>query len=693
MTQIPAEIWTPAELSAWRMPPEMRPSQWAERYRSLPHGQSPLPGPWENENAPYSRGIMDLAAAPGVAQLNVCKAAQIGVSEAMRNLLGYWAHLDPEPMGLTLPDEGKGRKIVANRVIPMLRQTDVLAELLSPASHDTQKDQVRLVNGFFLHLMWSGSASAMSSDPMCRVLNDEVDKFQPWTGKEGSPVQLTARRLRAYGPRAVQVNISTPTTRMGEIWRLFEASDCQLYFFVPCPHCGSYQRLIFERVRWAKPKDGKQGDQDNQDKKALARRVKRSRAAWYECAACERKLYDSDRRAMMQAGRWATEDGRIADAESLASWPAGTRLGLQISALYCLWVKWGDVASEFILAAHDMARTYDFRTQTLGEPYEQQVSRLRSDVFAARCGPGHPPEGIIPAWAAKLIAAIDTQHDHFWIVMRAWGPNMKSQRVWHGRVETFDELDRLCFRHPWPVEGGAWGPVSPELVLIDTGGTRKEDEEASRTMEVYQWAQARRARVRPIKGAARPRQGLFIWAGDGFLREDATVTRSPSRAKQIRRRKVRIWWLDTHHFSDILADLISVGTAADDEREPIWLLNDNPDEEYSRQMSNMRKVQIPDTSRMVFREEWVPASSGVRHDLYDCEKYHVAGAYMAQVHQLPQPAEMERHRQAAARAAAPAPDAGGDRGGGDRGGAPAGGRPAGKRRGSGWKPSSLSDYV
>ena len=107
MTQIPAEIWTPAELSAWRMPPEMRPSQWAERYRSLPHGQSPLPGPWENENAPYSRGIMDLAAAPGVAQLNVCKAAQIGVSEAMRNLLGYWAHLDPEPMGLTLPDEGK----------------------------------------------------------------------------------------------------------------------------------------------------------------------------------------------------------------------------------------------------------------------------------------------------------------------------------------------------------------------------------------------------------------------------------------------------------------------------------------------------------------------------------------------------------------------------------------------------------
>ncbi|HUX15885.1 MAG TPA: hypothetical protein VMW52_05395, partial [Phycisphaerae bacterium] len=79
--------------------------------------------------------------------------------------------------------------------------------------------------------------------------------------------------------------------------------------------------------------------------------------------------------------------------------------------------------------------------------------------------------------------------------------------------------------------------------------------------------------------------------------------------------------------------------------------------------------------------------------LYDCEKYHVAGAYMAQVHQLPQPAEMERHRQAAARAAAPAPDAGGDRGGGDRGGAPAGGRPAGKRRGSGWKPSSLSDYV
>ena len=69
----------------WRpflKPPEiLTPSAWAEKYRRLPRGQSALSDRYQNALSPYSRTIMDLCAVPGLSQLVIIKAAQIGASE------------------------------------------------------------------------------------------------------------------------------------------------------------------------------------------------------------------------------------------------------------------------------------------------------------------------------------------------------------------------------------------------------------------------------------------------------------------------------------------------------------------------------------------------------------------------------------------------------------------------------------
>src|SRR5436190_20379665 len=104
-------IWDDYERDAWKPPPRLKPSQWAEQYRRLTRGQSARPGPWKNANAPYLTGIMDLCFTPGVEEVNILKAAQVGASEAIRNVLGFWAHTDPDPVLLVLPDEKSGRKI------------------------------------------------------------------------------------------------------------------------------------------------------------------------------------------------------------------------------------------------------------------------------------------------------------------------------------------------------------------------------------------------------------------------------------------------------------------------------------------------------------------------------------------------------------------------------------------------------
>ena len=116
--------WDGAERGAWHVPPPVKPSEWAQRHRGLT--RSSIPGPWRNDNAPYLRLLMDLCAAPGVVQLNIEKGAQTGGSEALRNVLGYWAHTDPGPVGLTLPDRTKGRKIVKRDVRPVFYRTRCL---------------------------------------------------------------------------------------------------------------------------------------------------------------------------------------------------------------------------------------------------------------------------------------------------------------------------------------------------------------------------------------------------------------------------------------------------------------------------------------------------------------------------------------------------------------------------------------
>ncbi len=201
-------------------------------------------------------------------------------------------------------------------------------------------------------------------------------------------MELTAKRLRSYEGRGCQVNVSTPTTRFGVIFGLWENSDVKLIFYVPCPKCKTYQRLDFANLHW--------GHSKIEDRRKRAAAVKRS-GVHYECLSCAHKIREADRQAMLIAGRWGSEDGSIADAEAVDTWPPGTRLGIQISALYCPWTSWADIAVEFLLATGDLSKIMDFRTQTLGEPFEQQVARSRADFYAAKCKSATLPEGTVPA--------------------------------------------------------------------------------------------------------------------------------------------------------------------------------------------------------------------------------------------------------------------------------------------------------
>jgi hypothetical protein len=55
---------------------------------------------------------------------------------------------------LVLPDENVGRRIMANRILPLFRSTAGLRDLTTRTARDVQLNSITLSNGFTLRLGW-----------------------------------------------------------------------------------------------------------------------------------------------------------------------------------------------------------------------------------------------------------------------------------------------------------------------------------------------------------------------------------------------------------------------------------------------------------------------------------------------------------------------------------------------------------
>lgn len=656
MGRPPIEIWDAEERHDWRVPPPLKPSEWAERYRVLEEGQTDLPGPWRNDMAPYLRGIMDIPFKPGVAAVFVQKGAQEGISEALRNIKGWLADREPDPVGLVLPDRAKGRKVVSERVIPLFEATPCLRKLLPGKRANVQKEMIHLLNGFWLWLGWAGSPTTIKGDPWRVGIIDELDECALAVARLGQTRDLVGavtKRTRTFGDRARVIAVSTPLDALSEICAQVAEARWYLEYYVPCPACGGFETLDLPHIRFEPPT-------------AELRANKRAWADWvlqdvdhavYECRYCQARWREDQRPAIVRAGAWCTsqrleqdghavgrsgvspkgeplptdlEAGIIFDAEAVQEFPRGSTIGMYIWTAYSLLgVTLSGIAAEYLKALGDRGRMFIFTTETEGLKFEQLVARVNAAVFPGKVQRAKLPEGIVPAWAGKLLCSVDTQIDHLVVVIRAWGEDYMSQRVWHGAVGTFEELERLAFATPWACEDESCGPMACELVGIDSGGTADEGADSSRTMQVYRWSQKHKARVRALKGFDSSRTGQFLWLGKGLLAEQ-----NPAGVR--RHREIQLWCLAKHHWQSVLHDLIHAGIRPGKSHEgeaELWLLNQRADERYERELANAEQVVERTGARPV--QIWKPVHPGARWDYRDAEVYQCVLAAIARVDLLP----------------------------------------------------------
>jgi phage terminase large subunit GpA-like protein len=653
LAPVPDSALDADERGAWQLPPSIPPSAWAESNRYLTLG-SPA-GPWRGSTQPVLNPLIDVLDHPGLREIWIEKCKQIGGSEIIRNYLAYLAHMAATTVLYVMPNERDGKKQVRKYMRPLFdgRDVPVLAPMWSRAKSDNTTSNIRLVNGFDLQLAFAGSEASLSSEPRRVAFLDEVNIFEAFKGTVTTATNLARNRLTRMRDISKLIGVSSPTHPDGEITREVERADLQLRYYAVCPACSTAQTMVWDRVRWPERPE-------SIDRNTWATRVRTEQLARYVCGTCEAGWDDRQRRAAIEAGYWALagiEDVRdgdhpwrlYADGRRTGEKPPGSTLGVRLHGLLDVGRSLAYMAGRFIAAVGRDSEMMDFKNAELGETFHFAASKTPETVFERKCKPddaqGFVPgrAGLVPAWACRVLMSIDTQKEHFYVVVRAFGPNLRSRRVWHGKVPDFEGLAALE-QAWWPSEDPRQPRRRVFLACIDTGGAaRTEHVDANRTEQTYQWCAACPTLRIPMKGASRPIEPKIRWKDHAYLPRDA-AERSEERAERPEIR-LRLYFLDPVYWRDLLSQYVAealpvidatTGEVVPGRTEQRWELNDLNDAAYNRQMASMHRVMTPKGPA------WSPHTHGQRHDFHDCEQQLLALAHgPGQCLGLPDPRRVE----------------------------------------------------
>lgn len=556
-----------------RPPRRLTVSQWAEENRLLGPRESAEPGRWRNDRAPYLVGPMDAMSDPLIEVVVFCSCAQAGKTEALLNFLGYTIDHEPGPTLIVYPSERTADKTIRNRLQPMISSSPALRR------HTTgDDDSIGMKELHFdscsVYSAWANSPAALSSTPCRNVILDEIDKFPAFSGVEASPIKLAHVRTRTYRGRRKMALFSTPTLEYGAIWQEYQQSDRRRYF-VPCPHCGTYQTLeFFDGVVW--------------EKDVAPAEIATRGLAWYVCKECKKKILERSKPAMLRAGVWCP-DGCAVDLDGVVTGKSrvSRAAGFHLSVLYSPWATWGEVAAEFLESKDDRGKLMGFWNSWLALPWKEKIESL--DVRTLHAKRKTYDEGVVPDGVMVLTAGVDVQEDHMYFVIRGWGDRERSWMIRHGTASSWADVWRAISAQYKTVSGQVF---SVQRAFIDSG---------YKTDEVYRFCRTYRPVTWPAKGS-----------GSAGL----NATLRPSRPEG----GTLLYTFKADYWKDKLSRLIHLepGEAGD------WSLPRSIDEPYLRQMTAERRVLVRKKGRI--QSHWEPITEHAPNHYFDCEVLNVIAA-------------------------------------------------------------------
>lgn len=381
-------------------PPKLTVSEWADENRRLSPEASAEPGRWRTDRTPYMREIMDAVCEAGNEQIVMMTSAQVGKTELLLNITGYFVDYDPAPMILIQPTEGLAEAFSKDRLAPMIRDTPVLTgKIRDVKSRDSENTILhKKFPGGHITLGGANAPASLASRPIRIVLCDEVDRYPVSAGTEGDPVSLVEKRTTTFWNRKI-VLVSTPTTKGASRIETAYNSSTMEQWCLPCPSCGEHQPLTWGQIKYEIEND-------------------RVVSAMHACKSCG---------ALHGEFEWKAGNGKWVARQS------GKKVrGFHLNELASPWKRWTAIAEEFLKAERGGPELLKVWWNTsLGETWEEKGVGVEKDALVKR---REFYRREVPDDVLVITAGVDVQDNRLEYEIVGWGLEYESWGIKYGVI-------------------------------------------------------------------------------------------------------------------------------------------------------------------------------------------------------------------------------------------------------------------
>lgn len=548
-------------------PPELTVSQWADEYRRLSPEASAEPGRWNTDRAPYQREIMDAINDARCEEVIIMSSAQVGKTELILNIIGYYIDYDPSPILVLQPTRDMAETFSKDRLAPMLRDTPALKGKVKDARSRDSGNTIlhKTFPGGHITMVGANSAAGLASRPIKIVLMDEVDRYPASAGTEGDPIKLAEKRTTTFWNRK-KIKVSTPTIKgRSPIEKEFLISSMEEWN-VPCPCCGKYQPYEWSRVHFSD--------------------------VTMECKFCREHISERDWKS--SPGKWiaAKENNR--------------KRGFHLNELASPWKHWEDIIEDFKAAERDrkqgdIEKLKTFVNTALGETWEERGEAADDNVLLSR---RERYNADLPDRVLLVTAGVDVQDDRLEIEITGWGKGYESWGILYKKINGSPELDSTWDKLEQFLDTELYFENGNSLLIaatcIDTGGHF--------TTEVYKFLKRMERKQKKIFGI----KGM---GGEGIPLINKVSTNNVE--------KVRIFILGVDSGKEIL--MTRLKTVDEGPGYCHFPINADRgyDETYIKGLTSEQRVVSVKDNRATLK--WVK-KSGTRNEPLDLRNYSTAAA-------------------------------------------------------------------
>lgn len=453
--------------SILKPPPRFTASEWANENVVLSTEDSSEPGKYSTDRAPYQKEMLDAVSQPNVEQVVYMTGSQIGKTQLIKNILGYFIDYHPSPILYLMPTKEMAKDYSKNRIAPFFRDTKVLNDKMAdPKTRDSGNTVLnKSFPGGYLALVGANSAAELSSRPIRILLADEIDRYPESAGTEGDPLSLAEKRTNTFYNRK-HVYASTPLAKGSSRIEKLYLRGTQEVWHIKCPACGEYVYPSWDKFVADEVAD----------------------TYYMTCDHCGALSDEVEWKRLFAEGKWIAEH-----PENLAK---NNCRSFHMNAFASPWASWKKLQSKYEEANKLGAvglKTF-FNTE-MGIPYEEDTENLQAeDLYSRREDYGAElPDGVL-----LLTAGVDTQDDRLEVEVVGWGKDYESWGIEYIRLygdpaydAVWKELDDILLNRKWSFADGRKRGIS--ATCIDSGG--------SKTRAVYKYCSGRwHKRIYPIKG-------------------------------------------------------------------------------------------------------------------------------------------------------------------------------------------------